>query len=90
MKQFDINQLKKCDIHQIKLELIKVPVLLGYPAQIYFEAERVFPNHGLWSTFGGCLIAIDANEQVANEIKDEVGVCNECTRSAEKYLEMNR
>ena len=81
-----MNQLKKNDIHQIKLELIKIPVLLGYPAQNYFEAERIFHNHGLWSSFGGCLVAINTNEQIANEIKEEVEMCNECTRSAEKYF----
>ena len=67
-----MNQLKKSDIHQIKLELIKVPILLGYPAQNYFEAERIFPNHGLWSSFGGCLVAINVNEQDLREYKERI------------------
>ena len=64
--------------------------MLSCSAQNYFEAERIFPNHGLWSSFGGCLVAIDANEQVANEIKEEIEVCSECKTSAEKYLKMKR
>ena len=34
MKQFDINQLKKCDIHKIKSELIKIPVFGNYLKKI--------------------------------------------------------
>ena len=35
-------------------------------------------------------VAMDENGEVANEIEEEVEVCGECTKSAEKYLESHR
>ena len=64
-----MTQTNICSIHQITLEQKKVSVLLGYPAPEVFDVDNMFPYHGLWSELGGCLVEVDENGEVANEIE---------------------
>ena len=76
-----------CDIHQTELKVKKVSALLGYPHPKVFDVDRMFPYHGLWSGLGGCVVEMDENGEIANENKQDVGVCSECNNGAKKYLD---
>ena len=76
-----------CNIHNVKLEEKQVSALLGYPAPGVFDVDNMFPNHGLWSGLGGCVVEMDENGEIANENIQDFGVCSECNKAARKYLD---
>ena len=71
----------------MKLEEKQASALLGYPIPGVFDVDNMFPNHGLWSGLGGCLVEMDENGEIANEHEEDVEVCSECNKAAEKYLD---
>ncbi len=76
-----------CSVHGIPLEQQQASALLGYPAPGVFDVDNMFPNHGLWSGLGGCLVEIDENGEIANETEEYIQVCNICAKDAQKYLD---
>tara|TARA_B100000686_G_scaffold350732_1_gene447503 strand:- start:122 stop:379 length:258 start_codon:yes stop_codon:yes gene_type:complete len=82
-----MSPTKICNIHKKEMEVKKVSALLGYPVPVVFDVDNMFPNHGLWSGLGGCVIEMDENGEVTNENEEDVEVCSECYEAAEKYLD---
>ena len=76
-----------CSVHGIPLEQQQASALLGYPAPGVFDVDNMFPNHGLWSGLGGCLVEMDENGEIANETEEYIKVCNKCAKDAQNYLD---
>jgi hypothetical protein len=77
-----MNKEGVCNIHHSDLAKETAMILYGYPSPAIFEIDAKFPNHGLFSRLGGCVVTGD------DDLDDDVQVCGECRREAEQYLNM--
>ena len=66
-----------CRIHQVPLSLMRVRILYGYPTPIVGQIDRKFPNHGLWSSLGGCVIS------ESSPVTEDTAVCWKCREMAQ-------